>query len=92
VTVHELRSWLVEVVRPLVNAPEAVAVVEAGGTGNTVRLEVCAAEADLGRLVGRGGVTIRAIRELAQTAGGRSHLRVLVDVPGTRSGPRRSGP
>ncbi len=54
-----------------------VALVEER-TASVYELEV--AETDLGKVIGRGGKTARAIRSLVQTVAPRSKKRTLVEI------------
>jgi predicted RNA-binding protein YlqC (UPF0109 family) len=48
--------------------------------GNTVTLEVRVAESDMGRLIGKGGRTIRAIRSLLFFAGQKQNRRFNLQI------------
>ena len=61
---------LVAVVRLLVDDPRAVAA-EAVDVDGEVDLELRVAEADRGKVIGRRGRTIEALRTLAAARGGR---------------------
>lgn len=71
---------LVELVaRSLVERPEAVEVRIVDGPQETV-IEVQVAAEDIGKVIGRGGRVIKAIRTLARAAATRSGKRVNVEV------------
>ena len=71
---------LVELVaRSLVDHPQAVVVHEVGGAHTTV-LELRVAPEDLGKIIGRGGRVIKAIRILARAAATRRGTRVTVEI------------
>lgn len=63
----------------LVDKPEEVhvALIEER-TANVYELEV--AESDLGKVIGRGGKTARALRTVVQTVAPRSRKRTLVEI------------
>ena len=73
---------LVAVVRWLVDQPDAVAVREIPGGDETV-LELAVAPTDLGKVIGRDGRTLNALRTLLETRderrGGRHVLELLED-------------
>ena len=72
----DLVTYLVE---SLVDDPAAVRVREATGErGGVVEIQV--APADRGRLIGKEGRTIRAIRALVAAAGSRDNRRVAVEI------------
>jgi predicted RNA-binding protein YlqC (UPF0109 family) len=71
---------LVELVaRSLVERPEAVEVRVVDSHQETV-IEVQVAVEDVGKVIGRGGRVIKAIRTLARAAATRSGKRVNVEV------------
>ena len=67
------------VARSLVDHPDAVDVREVDGPNSTV-VEVRVAADDLGKVIGRGGRVIKAIRTLARAAATRSGKRVSVEI------------
>ena len=71
-----------KIVRSLVGSPDMVEVYE-NGDGKNVRLEVRVAPDDMGRLIGRDGRTIKALRSVlffaGQKHGKRFHLDLLED-------------
>jgi predicted RNA-binding protein YlqC (UPF0109 family) len=75
---EELVRFLVE---SLVAQPEAMKIekVESGGS---VRFEVTLDPEDVGKVIGRGGRIIKAIRTLARAAGSTEGLHVDVDILG----------
>lgn len=66
--------------RSVVDDPDAV---EVRGTEDDSRvdLEVRVAPDDMGRIIGRGGKTIRAIRSVVKAASVKVGKRVTVEVP-----------
>lgn len=75
------RSLVENVAKGLVERPEAVEVFEHPEAGG-VRFEVHVAPEDVGRIVGREGRTIRALRTLLATASEIDRTRYVVDVVG----------
>jgi predicted RNA-binding protein YlqC (UPF0109 family) len=73
---NDLVAYLVEA---LVDAPGAVRVREAGGERGQV-VEISVAPADRGRLIGKEGRTIRAIRSLVSAAASRDGRRAMVEI------------
>jgi hypothetical protein len=65
--------------RALVEDPEAVRVDEFEEDGDLI-VEVEVAEADLGRIIGRGGRIANALRTVAKAAGTQDERRVIVDI------------
>jgi uncharacterized protein len=74
--VTELLEFLV---RALVEDPEAVVVEELEEDGDLI-YEITVAEADLGRVIGKGGRVANAIRTIAKAAAVRLDRRVIVDI------------
>jgi predicted RNA-binding protein YlqC (UPF0109 family) len=72
----ELLEFLV---RALVEDPEAVVVEELEEDGDLI-YEITVAEADLGRVIGKGGRVANAIRTIAKAAAVRIDRRVIVDI------------
>jgi predicted RNA-binding protein YlqC (UPF0109 family) len=77
-----MKEAIEKIVRSLVGEPDAVVVSE-NADGKTVRIAVRVADGDMGRLIGREGRTIKAIRSLlfmaGQKQGKRFHLDLLED-------------
>jgi predicted RNA-binding protein YlqC (UPF0109 family) len=72
----ELLEFLV---KALVEDPAAVVVEELEEDGDLV-YEITVAEADLGRVIGKGGRVANAIRTIAKAAAVRIDRRVIVDI------------
>lgn len=66
--------------RSLVDYPDAVGVREKAD-GDFVLVELLVAPADVGKVIGRQGRTIQAIRHLARAAAVQQKKRVRVEVP-----------
>jgi uncharacterized protein len=75
--VEELLEYLA---RTLVDDPDAVIVESFEEDDGTVVLELEVAEDDTGKVIGRGGRTIAALRTVMKAAAVREECRVLVDV------------
>jgi len=73
-----------EVVRILVAAivdnPDAIVVEERQGRDDWVTVHVRVDPADVGKVIGRQGRVIRAIRTVARAAGARAGCRARVEV------------
>jgi len=75
-----MEKLIAYIARNLVDYPEQVDVQKVPG-GRTVVYELRVAEADRGRVIGREGQTIQAIRTLLKAATASDHKPVL-EVPG----------
>ena len=75
----KLENLLLLLVRPLVDEPDKVEVT---GTeeDSRVDLELRVADDDIGKVIGRGGRTIRAIRTVVKAASVKLDKRVSVEV------------
>ena len=74
-----MRATIELVVKALVDDPEAVEVREVDRNGTT-RLEVRVAQTDMGKVIGKQGRTVRALRSLVYAAGLKKHRRFVLDV------------
>ncbi|MBA2511672.1 MAG: KH domain-containing protein [Rubrobacter sp.] len=74
-----MQNLLLLLVRPIVDEPERVEVV-ASESENRVDLELTVAPDDVGKVIGRGGRTIRAIRTVVKAASVNAGKRVNVEV------------
>lgn len=74
---EELLAYLA---RALVDEPEAVEVESFEEDDGTVVLELRVAEGDAGKVIGRGGRTVAALRNVMKACSVKQGRRVLVDV------------
>jgi predicted RNA-binding protein YlqC (UPF0109 family) len=75
--VEDLLAYLA---RALVDKPDEVSVESFEEEDGTVVLELHVAEDEAGRVIGRGGRTVAALRTVMKAASVRHGQRVLVDV------------
>lgn len=66
-------------IRSLVGEPDAVEVTE-NGDGKNVRIGVRVSESDMGRIIGREGRTVKAIRSILYVAGQKHNKRFQLDL------------
>lgn len=66
--------------RALVDKPDAVSVEQFEEEDGTLVLELTVADENVGQVIGRGGRTISALRQVARATGTKQGRRVLVDV------------
>ena len=74
-----VKDFVELVARSLVDHPEAVDVREVAGPHATA-VELRVLPDDLGKVIGRGGRVIKAIRTLARAAATRGGKRVTVEI------------
>jgi predicted RNA-binding protein YlqC (UPF0109 family) len=79
--VAQLESLLLLLARELVEEPEKVEV-SGTETDSRIELELRVADEDMGKIIGRQGRTIRAIRTVVKAASVKLGKRVNVEVPG----------
>ena len=77
-----MKEAVERIVKALVGEPDSVEVAESAD-GKNVRIEVRVAEHDMGRVIGREGRTVKAIRSIlfaaGQKHGKRFHLELVED-------------
>ncbi len=76
-----MKEVLEYIARNLVDDPDAVQVIEERTEG-TVILKLLVAPEDVGKVIGRGGRTARAIRDVVRAAGTRGGVTALVEIVG----------
>ena len=76
----QLENMLLVLARSLVEEPDKVEV-SGTETDSRVDLELRVAQEDMGKIIGRGGRTIRAIRTVVKAASVKLGKRVNVEVP-----------
>jgi predicted RNA-binding protein YlqC (UPF0109 family) len=74
-----MQEFLEYIVKGLVQHPDAVSVTPVERGGATV-YELRLAPADVGKIIGRQGVTINAIRSLLQAGSANKGLRCSVEI------------
>ncbi len=74
-----MQEFLDYVVKGLVEHPEEVAITPVERNGMTI-YELRVNSADMGRIIGKQGVTINAIRSLLQAGSARKGMRCMLEV------------
>ncbi len=74
-----MRDFIAYIIKNLVDQPSLVEVDEKDQEG-LITLLIRVAKEDVGKVVGRGGKTIKAVRMIAATAGARVDRRVRLEV------------
>ena len=74
---RELLEYLAE---GLVDEPDDVSVEQFEEDDGTIVLELCVAEDDYGKVIGRGGRTAHALRTVVKASATSIERRVLVDI------------
>jgi uncharacterized protein len=79
ITEPNARTMIEKVAKALVEAPDAVSVSQVEEGPETV-LELAVAESDMGRVIGKQGRTVRAMRNLASAAGVKANKRFVLEI------------
>jgi predicted RNA-binding protein YlqC (UPF0109 family) len=74
-----MKEAVERIVKALVGEPDAVDVSEEQD-GKNVRIALRVASADMGRIIGREGRTVKAIRSLLYAAGQKHGKRFMLDL------------
>jgi predicted RNA-binding protein YlqC (UPF0109 family) len=74
-----MKEAVEKMVKALVGDPDAVEVYE-HADGKNVRIELRVADSDMGRVIGREGRTVKAIRSLLYVAGQKHGRRFILDL------------
>lgn len=74
-----MKEFVAYIVKNLVDYPDKVTINEVGGT-HTVILELSVEKSDIGKIIGKRGKTINAIRTLLMSVASRNGLRVNLEI------------
>lgn len=74
-----MKEAVEKIVKSLVDKPEEVSITE-DEHGKNVTIKVQVAEGDMGKLIGREGRTVKAIRSLLYAASQKQGKRFVLDV------------
>ncbi len=74
-----MKQFLEFVIRQLVEFPDEVVLAEAP-SGKTTVFRLAMRQSDVGRVIGRNGLTIQAIRQLLASAASRHGERATLEI------------
>lgn len=74
-----MKNAVEKIVKSLVDNPDEVVISEEP-SGKTVTIKVQVAEGDMGKLIGREGRTVKAIRSILYAASQKHGTRFILDV------------
>ncbi|MEO7659102.1 MAG: KH domain-containing protein [Pyrinomonadaceae bacterium] len=74
-----MKEAVEKIIKALVGEPDAVEVTESGDARN-IRVEVRVADTDMGRIIGREGRTVKAIRSILFVAGQKQNKRFQLEL------------
>lgn len=75
-----MRDAVELIVRKLVREPESVDVREVERDRSTIVIEIRVAQTDVGKIIGRQGRTVKALRSLLHAAGQKHNRRYLLEI------------
>lgn len=75
-----MREVIEMIVKALVDDGESVDIREVDQRNGSTLLEVRVAPNDVGKIIGKQGKTIRALRSLARIAGSKKNRRYLLEI------------
>lgn len=74
-----MKEFVEYIVKNLVDSPDEVKISEIGGS-QTLILELSVAQSDIGKIIGKRGKTINAIRTLLMSVASRNGIRVSLEI------------
>lgn len=74
-----MKEFVSYIVKNLVDNPDKVNVSEVGGT-HTLIVELSVDKSDIGKIIGKKGKTINAIRTLLMSVASRNGIRVTLEI------------
>lgn len=74
-----MKEFVEYIVKNLVDNPDKVRINEIGGT-HTLIIELGVEKADIGKIIGKKGKTINAIRTLLMSVASRNGIRVNLEI------------
>ncbi len=76
----DFEKLIKNIVVPLVVNPEDVLVKIISDDGDTIAIQLLVNEADLGRVIGKGGKIANAMRTIVYAGASRENKRVHIDI------------
>lgn len=74
-----MKEFVAYIVKNLVDHPDLVQINEIGGT-QTLIIELHVEKSDIGKIIGKKGKTINAIRTLLMSVASRNGIRVSLEI------------
>jgi len=74
-----MKEFVAYIVKNLVDHPDKVQINEIGGT-QTLIIELSVEKSDIGKIIGKKGKTINAIRTLLMSVASRNGIRVNLEI------------
>jgi len=83
---RKMKEFVAYIVKNLVDHPDKVKINEIGGT-QTLIIELSVEKTDIGKIIGKKGKTINAIRTLLMSVASRNGIRVNLEILEEGEGP-----
>ncbi|MDD6262378.1 MAG: KH domain-containing protein [Clostridiales bacterium] len=77
-----MKELLYYIVKALVDNPEEISITEKTREDGELVLELTVAQSDMGKVIGRQGRIVKAIRSIMKSAAAHESVRVSVDILG----------
>jgi predicted RNA-binding protein YlqC (UPF0109 family) len=74
-----MKELIEYIAKALVDEPDSVSVDEIGG-GKTIVYELRVGKGDMGKIIGRGGNTVNAIRTIVTAASMKKGMRGILEI------------
>jgi hypothetical protein len=78
---RSMKALVEYIVKALVDQPDQILIAERSGRNTTI-IELAVAKEDIGKVIGKEGRTINAIRTILNAAGASQKKRVVLEVMG----------
>lgn len=79
--IGSMKALVEYIVKALVDRPDQILIAERSGRNTTI-IELAVAKEDIGKVIGKEGRTINAIRTILNAAGASQKKRVVLEVMG----------
>jgi len=76
---RKMKEFVEYIIKNLVDNPDKVKINEIGGT-HTLIIELSVEKSDIGKIIGKKGKTINAIRTLLMSVASRNGIRVNLEI------------
>lgn len=74
-----MKEFVKYIVKNLVDLPQEVQINEIMGQSSLI-IEIAVAKSDIGKIIGKKGKTINAIRDLLKSVASRNQIRITLEI------------
>ena len=75
-----MKEFIEYIAKQLVDNPDKVSVEETTPDEHTIELTLKVDESDIGKVIGKHGNTVNAMRALLNAVGGKTHRRITLKI------------